>query len=111
MDAPLVKRTEGNDKFLLIQLPTQIDGNDAFLNATRHLRRASQTDCKRGYSEENGPNFAIEVEKAREYARYVARHARSHNIFRFNTKDYMFFIDDPAQEDGKKNVRNHASKR
>lgn len=111
MDAPLVKRTEGKDKFLLIQLPKQIEGQDAFLDATRHLRKASQTDRNCGYRDENGPNFGIEVEKAREYARYVADHAHPHNIFRFNTRNYMFFIADPSQEGSKKNVRGHASKR
>lgn len=110
MDTPLVEHTQGGNRLLLIQLPTTVEGRKVFLDATRHLRKASQLDRNNGYSDGNGPNFGIEVEKAREYAEYVSGYVQSNSVARFNTRNYTFFLEETTEKEGKSNVRGDSSK-
>lgn len=76
----------------LFLLGRDANGQRVFLDATRPIRDAIRTDVKRGYAN-GGPNMAIEVEKAREYAGYVAGFVNSDHRHMFHTRSYTTFTE------------------
>ena len=71
----------------------------AYLNATDVIKEAIRKDRKKHYEAENGPNFAIEVQRALDYSFYVGDYATTENLHKFNTsKGYTFFVDTAARK-------------
>lgn len=90
--ATYVKETNKGRTFHLLRLDTPVDGETVFLDATHRVNEAFRRDKEMGYSK-GGPRVGQEVEKAREYADYVAEHASLDQLYQFKTKDYLFFTD------------------
>jgi len=63
-----------------------------YLDATKTVKAAQKKDDDLGYPS-GGPAMALEIEKARTYADYVARHASSNNLHQFNTGEYQVFTE------------------
>jgi hypothetical protein len=85
------KRTEGDRTFFLVPLK-QVDDGMAYLDCTSCMKKAIKVDQGNGFGEEQGPEFAYEIQRAVEYAEYVTAHATSKNLHKFNTRDFSLFI-------------------
>ena len=86
-----IRHNEGRRELYLIPLDiTSTDGREAFLSFTDFARNSINRDRRRHYDVEDGPNFAIAVDKALTYADYVNQHATPYNLHRFTTPDSTF---------------------
>lgn len=93
-----IRHTEGRRVLYLIPLDiTTDDGREGFLSFTDYARNSINRDRRRHYAEEDGPNFAIALQKSLEYADYVNEHAKSHNLHKFsvNTTPWICFFAGP----------------
>jgi hypothetical protein len=61
-----------------------------YVDATRRIKEAERVDRDRGYKN-GGPNMAQEIEKAREYAKYVETYATPETLYHYHTRDYGVF--------------------
>lgn len=86
-----IRHNEGRRELFLIPLNVKsTDGREAFLSFTDYARNSINRDRRRFYDVEDGPNFAISVAKATEYAEYVDMYATPYNLHRFTTRDNTF---------------------
>ncbi len=86
-----IRHMENRRELFLIPLKVKsTDGRDAFLSFTDFARNSINRDRRRYYDVEDGPNFAIAVVKALEYAEYVDTYATPYNLHRFTTRDNRF---------------------
>ena len=91
-----IRHTEGRRVLYLIPLDIKSeDGREAFLSFTEFARNSINRDRRRHYTEEDGPNFAIALQKALEYSEYVNTHAAPHNLHKFSRPDMTCFFAGP----------------
>jgi len=90
--ASYIKHVEDKRVFYLIPLDKKFEERTAYLDLTDRVWDAIRKDRKMDYIAEEGPNFGHEMLSAMEYAGYVSEHAESHNLHKFNTKDYFFTV-------------------
>ena len=93
-----IRHTEGRRVLYLIPLDIRADdGREAFLSFTDIARNSINRDRRRYYDEEDGPNFAIVLREALEYAEYVNANAKSHNLHKFSVQSvpYVCFFAGP----------------
>lgn len=76
----------------LLKFDTFTGTTPVYLDATKTIKAAQQKDNESGYPN-GGPAMALEIEKARTYADYVARHASPDNLHQFNTGEYQVFTE------------------
>lgn len=78
---------------LIRMTENQLGGESGvYLDASVKIKDALWADNKAGYKN-GGPRMAIEVQRACEYAEYVAQHATSENLHSFNCAGYFFFTE------------------
>jgi len=87
-----LQETSRNRKLHLIKLNTVINGSNIYIDATRRISDAINTDRKNGYKG-GGPMQGIEIEHAKEYASYIDKHITKNQIQNFHCKDYYIFMD------------------
>lgn len=86
-----IRHTENRRELFLVPLNVKsTDGREAFLSFTDFARNSINRDRRRYYDVEDGPNFAIAVSRALDYAEYVNIYATSYNLHRFTTCDNTF---------------------
>jgi hypothetical protein len=87
-----IKHVEDKRVFFLIPLEKKFDDRTAYLDLTDRAWDAIRKDRKMNYKSEDGPNFGHEVLNAMQYAQYVSDHAASHDLHKFNTRNYFFTV-------------------
>ena len=97
-----VRETSRGRVLHLLVLPPQHFGNrEVYLDASQRITDAEREDHANGY-DGVGPLMAHEIEKARDYADYVAQHATIDTLHKFYSKGYSLFADgqsSPKQAD------------
>jgi hypothetical protein len=88
----LQKFVEGKNVSWVVQMNKQIEDHPLFMDTTRIIEDAIRQDVKKGYEEENGPRYAIEVARIEEYVGYVGDKLNRENYFKFDTRNYRFFL-------------------
>ncbi len=88
----LQKFIEGNNVSWVVDLKKQIDDYPLFMDTTSIIENAIRQDVDNGYQEENGPSYAIEVARLEEYVGYVADKLNRDTYFKFDTRNYRFFL-------------------
>lgn len=90
----------------LLKLDRNFGDVAVYLDATKKIKEAEKADKENGF-ENGGPEMAFEIEKARQYADYVAGHANVDNLHLFNTRSYLMFTDKtkPAAKPRKNTVK------
>lgn len=76
----------------LLKFDTFPGTTPVYLDATKTVKAAQQKDDESGYPN-GGPAMALEIEKARTYADYVALHASLDNLHQFSTGEYQVFTE------------------
>ena len=74
----------------LLRIDGMSDGVVSYLDATRVVKDAEHDDIKAGYKH-GGPRMGCEIEHAREYAKYVEKHATAENLHYFYCSNYYLF--------------------
>lgn len=88
----LQKFVEGRSVSWVVPLNKQIEDYPLFMDTTRIVEDAIREDVRRGYRPENGPRYAIELARMEEYVGYVAEYLNRENYFKFDTRNYRFFL-------------------
>lgn len=101
----LVKHVEGRATHFIVPLDKMFDDHAAYLDASDAIFEAMRRDRKLGYGYENGPHYAIERNRAEEYAAYVAGHAIKENLHKFDTRQYRCFQSAVTEEQANANKR------
>jgi len=104
--ARFIKHVEDKRVFYLIPLERKFDQRTAYLDLTDQAWDAIRKDRNMNYQPEDGPNFGHEMLSAMEYAVYVSEHAESHNLHKFNTKNYFFTVNALTDEQLEKQKKN-----
>jgi hypothetical protein len=88
----LQKFVEGKNVSWVVPLNKQIDDYPLFMDTTRIIEDAIKQDVRHGYQSENGPRYAIELQRIEEYVSYVDDKINRENYFKFDTRNYRFFL-------------------
>lgn len=88
----LRKFVEGKNISWVVNLNKQIDDFPLYMDATRIIDDAIREDLSKGYPSEHGPNYGIERQRIEDYVNYVADKLNRENFFKFDTRDYRFFL-------------------
>jgi hypothetical protein len=87
-----VKTSEYRTTHYLVYLDKSFDDYSAYLDATSIIQDAIHHDRRLGYEYEDGPNYAIEKQRAEDYAQFVAVTAQASNYYKFDTKNYQIRV-------------------
>lgn len=85
------KMSEGRTVNYIVPMNKYIEGHQLFINVTDIIKDAINKDHHHGYEKENGPRYAIEVERVKEYVNYIDNKIDSENYSKFSTKNYYIF--------------------
>lgn len=88
----LQKFIEGKNVSWVVPLNKQIDDYPLFMDTTKIIEDAIRQDVKHNYPAENGPRYAIELARIEEYVNYVDDKLNRENYFKFDTRNYRFFL-------------------
>jgi hypothetical protein len=86
------KIVEGKNVSWVVNLHKQIDDYPLFMDTTAVIEDAIRKDINLGYESEKGPHYAIEVSRIDEYVNYVSDKLNRENYYRFDTRNYRFFL-------------------
>ncbi len=84
--------SRGRTLHLLKMSSPRFGDTKVYLDLSNRVKEAEKHDRKSGYTH-GGPRVAQEIEKAREYADYVAEHASVDNLHNFYCDGYYLFTD------------------
>lgn len=103
----LTKHTENRTVHYLVPLGKAFDDHPGFLDATNVISEAIRQDRHHGYAVEDGPRYAIEKQRAEDYAKFVAEFAQTKNYHWFSTHRYEVIVSpmSEAQIDGNRKSR------
>lgn len=102
----VVKYNENKHINYLIPLSEKRFPNNVYMDITVAVRNAMARDKRMlGRDYEQGPNYAQEIHRAVEYAKYVDEYATEENVSKFNVPslDYYFHVN-TSNEDITENV-------
>lgn len=88
----LERYVEGKNISYIVPLGKFIDQHQLYMDATSVVLDAIDRDVVLGYDKQQGPNYGIEHHRLMDYINYVQEFINGDNYFKFDTKNYSFFL-------------------